>query len=200
MQYISAVSKTLFSNKGHLRKEQKENDHLKYCWGQVLEMNKERLRLEKELHVAYFGVKNGLLYYSCNHDGEACNLLRSQSLSLASIMPRPFPYGMQHQGNGERDWSFSSAKLPFLKTCSQTKHQRAALTLRLPHWLCTRNAGKNGESVYNRPAQPKEFKPDGWVQLQLGRNWPDAQGKRLAKSPTVLGPALSWKYAEADSS
>ncbi|XP_060748945.1 uncharacterized protein LOC132861438 [Tachysurus vachellii] len=56
-------------------KEQKEDDWLKHCWGQVLQVEGVNTDPAWPLPPLYFLVRNGLLYFHTDRRGEPCDLL-----------------------------------------------------------------------------------------------------------------------------
>lgn len=69
---------------GNFRREPKADDWLKYCWGQVLQINGDNLHLNQGL--PYFMVKRGLIFYHCSHWDEPCDLLVVLWTKINSMM------------------------------------------------------------------------------------------------------------------
>ncbi|KAK3533091.1 hypothetical protein QTP70_006783 [Hemibagrus guttatus] len=71
---LSSVSQQV-TREGSFGREQKEDDRLKHCWGQVLQAEGVNTHQGNQLPAAYFLVKGGLLYYCTKCCGEPCDLL-----------------------------------------------------------------------------------------------------------------------------
>ncbi|KAK3523233.1 hypothetical protein QTP86_024513, partial [Hemibagrus guttatus] len=63
------------TREGSFGREQKEDDQLKHCWGQVLQVEGVNTHPGNQLPAAYFLIKGGLLYYHPECHGEPCDLL-----------------------------------------------------------------------------------------------------------------------------
>lgn len=75
--------------KGNFRRDQKADNYLKHCWGQVLEVDGVKQQPDHESDP--FLVKRRLLYYHCNCQGKSCDLLVIPRKKIVSIIHWPTP-------------------------------------------------------------------------------------------------------------
>lgn len=74
------------TQEGNLEREQKEDDSLRHCWGQVRMIDGIDQHPEQQLPDTYFMVSNGLLYYWTECRGQPCDLLVVPCSKMQSLM------------------------------------------------------------------------------------------------------------------